>query len=132
MNIQELIAEDIKKNNLGITVEDAVKSLMKFSASGARFLAYGNTVFVVYKATDTAVFFHTINAENIKQFLVNLKQFFADMNKAGVQYAITYFSNDKLKSVYRRYGDEVVGSEDLSRGKYKGITNLRRWQNGLG
>jgi len=132
VNIEELVTRDIERNNPGITKIEALRSLAKFSAAGSKFFRYGETVFVVYRSTESAVFFHTVNADEMKQFLRNLKEFFADLHKAGKQYAITYFSNDKLRSVYKRYGDEFVGSEDLSMGKYKGITHLKRWANGLG
>ncbi len=76
------------------------------------------------------MFYHTINADSIKEFLQNLRDFFNAIKDK--EYAITYFTDERLKSVYSRYGDEVVMSDDKSLGTHKGITKLQRWENGLG
>jgi hypothetical protein len=130
VNIGELVAKDIKRNNKSITVEDAKKSLALHRKNGAKFYRFGNTIFIVFRVTDSAVFYHTINADSIKEFLQNLRDFFHAIKDK--EYAITYFTDERLKSVYSRYGDEVVGSDDQSLGTHKGITKLQRWKHGLG
>ena len=132
MTLEEIVIRDISKNNIGTTLEQAKQLLGKFSKAGAKFLRYGNTVFIVYKITETAVFFHTINADKLKQFIRNIKKFYKDMFSINKTFAITYFNNDKIIAIYKRYGDEVVCSDNPRQFKYKGISNLRRWQNGLG
>lgn len=132
MTPEEIVIKDISKNNIGVTLEQAKQLLDKFSKSGAKFLRYGNTIFIIYRTTETAVFFHTINSDRLRQFVKNIKEFYKDMLLAKKSFAITYFNNDKLIAIYKRYGDEVVYSDNPRQFKYKGISNLRRWQNGLG
>jgi len=46
VNIGELVAKDIKRNNKSITIEDAKKSLALHRKNGAKFYRFGNTLVV--------------------------------------------------------------------------------------
>lgn len=128
MNLQEIIEKDIKRNEINITIEDVRRSLALYQKESARFYRFNGTIFVVYKTTDSAIFYHTINAEPLFRFVKNLRDFFNLVENK--EFAITYFSNDKIKSIYKKYGDEVVDAGQESVDKYKGITKLKRWRNG--
>lgn len=128
--VAEIILHDIRVNNPSYT-EEALKKVLKFYLdSGAVFVKKGDTIFIVHNIKDKTAYYHTINADSINNFLKNLKTFFEYLAENNLEKAVTYFNNPKLKVLYKNK-DHVLDSE-YGMWKYKGVSDLEEYKNGLG
>jgi hypothetical protein len=127
----DIVKKDLKLNHKGegITLEQAAGALEQFSEDGAKFIRFGNTLFIVENPNDDAVIYHTVNADPPQIYLYSLLQFFAELHEQGKVQATSYFSNPKLIDFLEKtkLPNETIGeSDDPSRGSYMVVTPLTR------
>ena len=127
----DIVKKDLKINHKGegITLEQAAGALEQFSQDGAKFIRFGNTLFIVENPNDEAVIYHTVNADPPQIYLYNLLQFFAELHEQGKTQATTYFSNPQLIDFLEKTklpNETITESDDPSRGSYMVITPLTR------
>jgi hypothetical protein len=127
----DIVKKDLKLNHKGegITLEQAAGALEQFSQDGAKFVRFGNTLFIVENPDDEDVIYHTVNADPPQIYLYNLLQFFAELHEQGKAQATTYFSNPKLIDFLEKTklpNETITESDDPSRGSYMVVTPLTR------
>ena len=131
MPLIDIVKKDLKVNHKGegITLEQAAAALEQFSQDGAKFVRFGNTLFIVENPNDEAVIYHTVNADPAQIYLYNLLQFFADLQEQSKTQATTYFSNPKLIDFLEKTKlphETITESDDPSWGSYMVVTPLTR------
>jgi hypothetical protein len=131
MPLIDIVKKDLKVNQKGegITLEQAASALEQFKQDGAKFVRFGNTLFIVENPDDEAVIYHTVNADPAQIYLYNLLQFFANLHEQGKTQAVTYFSNPKLIDFVEKTklpNETIAESDDPSRGSYMVVTPLTR------
>ena len=91
----DIVKKDLKVNHKGegITLEKAARALEQFSQDGAKFVRFGNTLFIIINPNNQEIIYHTVNADPAQIYLYNLLQFFADLHVQGYTESSTYFSN---------------------------------------
>jgi hypothetical protein len=129
MPLIDIVKKDLKVNHKGegITLEQAAGALEQFSQDGAKFVRFGNTLFIVTNPNDEAIIFHTVNADPPQIYLYNLLQFYAELYEQGKTQATSYFSNPKLIDFLEKTklpNETITESDDPSRGSYMVIMSL--------
>jgi DNA-binding cell septation regulator SpoVG len=127
MNVVDIIRKDVETNNPEITSEEGINIYKNFVKKGLRIIRIRNTLFVIMSNDNGVVFYHTINADNLKNYLENAVNFYSLMKKEGNMASITYFSSDKTLKLCQLYklGTEIIQeSDDPKKGKYMLITYL--------
>jgi hypothetical protein len=131
MPLIDIVKKDLKVNHKGegITLEQAAGALEQFSQDGAKFVRFGNTLFIVTNPNDEAIIFHTVNADPPQIYLYNLLQFYAELYEQGKTQATSYFSNPKLIDFLEKTklpNETIAESDDPARGSYMVVTPLTR------
>lgn len=127
----DIVKKDLKVNHKGegITLEQAAETLEQFNQNGAKFVRFGNTLFIVINPNDEAVIFHTVNSDAPQIYLYNLLQFYAELYEQGKTQATSYFSSPKLIDFLEKTkmpNQTITKSDDPGMGEYMLVTKLSR------
>jgi len=109
MTIDEIIEADVLKNHEGVTVEEAKSKFNEYVDKGFEVKKIGDTVFL-YKAGKTKVYYHSVNAAPMKQYVDNLEKFFKGLK--GYTVAGTKLTNPKLEGLAKRYMRGIITIKD--------------------
>jgi hypothetical protein len=127
LSIEEIIKQDIEKNNSDITFEEGMAIFNKFVGNNLQIFRVNNTLFLIEKDAGDTIYYHSINADSLKPFLKNCLRFFNVMAKAGKEVAITYFDGERLLKILEKYklpGEVIQYSDDPQKGVYMLTTDL--------
>ena len=127
LTVEEIIKQDIKKNNNDITFEEGMSIFNKYIKKGLQVFRVNNTLFLIEKDAGNTIYYHTINADDIKGLLKNSLRFFSFMANAGKDVAITYFDSDRLLKILEKYklpGEVIQVSDNQKKGVYMLTTDL--------
>jgi len=117
MTPEEIIAIDIQKNNAFVSVEDGLKIFKSYIKDGYKVKQINNTLFL-YNVDNNDVYYHSINADPLKKYITNLKNFLNTISDKTT--AITTIEEPRLKSVIKKYlSDTIVIKDNYA------ITNLQ-------
>lgn len=117
MTQEEIIKIDLEKNYPDLSLEEGLEIFQSYLADGYSVEQINNTLFV-YTVDGDVVQYHSINADPLKQYINNVKEFFAMMSDK--KKAITTLDEPRLQSVVRRYFSDII----VIHGEYA-ITNLQ-------
>jgi hypothetical protein len=101
MSPKEIVAEDIKTNHKGTTIDKHISRIKNLLASGGQVVQQNKTLFLFVTTEKQIVEFHTYNADPGPQLAENTRKFFRMLKKAGAKQVYTKYNNPKISDLFK-------------------------------
>mgnify|MGYP000996092872 CR=1 FL=1 len=113
MNSLEILLHDVKYNQDGLSLEEAIENYQEKLQEGFRPLLNNNTIFLI-KAEDNVVCYHSINAAPKQTYINNIYSLIELLRLQGYKAAYTTLTNPKLRAFVKRYFKDSIIVDDNS------------------